>query len=99
MPVEPDTTSMVEPETNTSPPPQPVRSAGDLLPTLDPGKPSKLLGHEIGLQPPLRRKRDVLPVTASTSSGACVGTRRRHTIRGGMDDLERVCSEVRLRLL
>jgi hypothetical protein len=95
--VKTDTTTVVDPETDTTPPAEPSRSASDLLDldsALDAAKPPKLLSHQIGLQVPLRRKRDVLPVTAPASPRARKRTRRRHPLWEGLDDLERVRSEV-----
>jgi hypothetical protein len=52
VPMEPDMASVVDRETDTSPPAQPVRGAGDLLDldgTLDAGEPPKLFSHYCGL--------------------------------------------------
>ena len=49
---QPDTTSVIDPETDARPPSEPVGSAGNLLDldsTLDTGKPPQLLDHKIGL--------------------------------------------------
>ena len=50
--------------------------------------------HEIGLQSPLGGDLDMLPVTTPAASGPGVGTRRRDAVRGGLDDLDRVGTEV-----
>ena len=90
------------PKRTARPPSEPVGSAGNLLDldsTLDTGKPSQLLDHKVGLQSPLSRKFDVLPVTASASARACEWTWRSDSLRGGTDDLERVRPQVGLGLL
>jgi hypothetical protein len=102
VPVKAYTTGIVDPEANPSPPAEAIRSASDLLDlhdTLDTCQSAKLLGDKIALESSLRRDRDVLPVTASTSSRPRVSARRRHAVWGGLDDLEGVCPQVRLRFL
>jgi len=86
---------LVHRKANPAAPPEPVRSARhirDLYEAFDAGYASKLLSHEIGLQRPLRPQLDVLPVTASTATGSRVWAWRGHTIRRGLDYLDRVRS-------
>ena len=67
-------------QANPSPPAEAIRNASDLLDlhdTLDTCQSAKLLGDKIALESSLRHDRDVLPVTASTSSRPRVSARRR----------------------
>jgi hypothetical protein len=71
--VETHTTPIVDSETDTAAPAEPSGGARDLLyldDMLDAAEAPKLLGHEVCLELALSRDSDVLPVAATTSSGA-----------------------------
>ena len=102
MPVKSHAPGVIYPEPNACSPPKTAGGTGNfghLDDTFYTGQTAKLLSHKIRLEAPLRLEAGMLPVTAAATTGACIGTRRDHTVEGRFDDLERVGPQVRPRFL
>ena len=96
--VEPDLARRSTANLHPGPPPQPGRSALDLLDlhlAVHSGQPAQLLDHQRRLQTALGRQGDVLEVASPAPARAGMGTGRRHTIRRRLDHLDGVGPEER----
>ncbi|MGW4793536.1 hypothetical protein ACWEPC_14155, partial [Nonomuraea sp. NPDC004297] len=74
-------------------PAEPVLGPRDLLHenlALDARQPAQLLGHDLGLEPPLRLHGGVLPVAAAAAPRARVRAGRDDAVGGGLQDLDGV---------
>jgi len=83
VPVQPRSSGAVDAELHAGPPAQAVDVAWDSLDdevAADPGQPPELLGHQLALEEPLARQRDVLPVAAAAPTRPRVLTGRLHPV-------------------
>jgi hypothetical protein len=85
--------AFVDSEANSAPPAKSALGAwhlGYVDATFDAGESPKLFGNEIRLEVALCREPDVLPVTAATTTRACVGTWRLDSVWRRLNDLDGV---------